>query len=99
MRLGDGRLIPLTGAGQDRRGTLTVWYSVYVPKPTAPYSRPMPLALKPPEGPSKATKAPLTVPVRPPLMHLVARQMPELNAAQAADVVVDTFLQGVGATA
>lgn len=35
----------------------------------------------------------------PQLMHLVARQMPELNGAQAADVVVDTFLHGLGATA
>ncbi|MEU1365436.1 helix-turn-helix domain-containing protein [Streptomyces sp. NPDC005803] len=33
----------------------------------------------------------------PQLMHLVARQMPDLEAAQAADVVVDTFLHGLGA--
>ncbi|MEV6106474.1 TetR/AcrR family transcriptional regulator [Streptomyces sp. NPDC051940] len=32
----------------------------------------------------------------PSLMHLVARQMPELSPAQAADVVVDTFLRGLG---
>ncbi|MFB7600662.1 TetR/AcrR family transcriptional regulator [Streptomyces sp. NPDC056160] len=33
----------------------------------------------------------------PQLMHLVARQMPHLSAPRAADVVVDTFLQGMGA--
>jgi AcrR family transcriptional regulator len=32
----------------------------------------------------------------PQLMHLVARRMPHLSAAQAADVVVDTFLHGMG---
>ncbi|WP_075018260.1 TetR/AcrR family transcriptional regulator [Actinacidiphila rubida] len=32
----------------------------------------------------------------PQLMHLVARQQPELSPAQAADVVVDTFLHGLG---
>jgi AcrR family transcriptional regulator len=32
----------------------------------------------------------------PQLMHLVARQLPELSPAQAADVVVDTFLHGLG---
>ncbi|MEE4543175.1 TetR family transcriptional regulator, partial [Streptomyces sp. V4-01] len=30
------------------------------------------------------------------LMHLVSREMPELSAGQAADVVVDTLLRGVG---
>ncbi|MFD0021639.1 TetR/AcrR family transcriptional regulator [Streptomyces sp. NPDC058382] len=34
----------------------------------------------------------------PQLMHLVAQKMPGLNAAQAADVVVDTFLHGMGAS-
>jgi hypothetical protein len=29
-------------------------------------------------------------------MHLASRQMPELSPAQAADVVVDTLLRGVG---
>ncbi|MFJ4620726.1 hypothetical protein [Streptomyces sp. NPDC088812] len=29
-------------------------------------------------------------------MHLVARQMPRLSPEQAADVVVDTFLNGLG---
>nr|BFD87943.1 TetR/AcrR family transcriptional regulator [Streptomyces sp. Xyl84] len=33
----------------------------------------------------------------PQLMHLVARQMPQLSAARAADIVVDTFLHGMGA--
>ncbi|MHC3472827.1 TetR/AcrR family transcriptional regulator [Streptomyces sp. 7R007] len=33
----------------------------------------------------------------PQLMHLVTRQLPELSAGQAADVVVDTFLNGLGA--
>ncbi|MCW8384627.1 TetR/AcrR family transcriptional regulator [Streptomyces justiciae] len=33
----------------------------------------------------------------PQLMHLVARQLPELSAGQAADVVVDTLLNGLGA--
>ncbi|MFF1490071.1 TetR/AcrR family transcriptional regulator [Streptomyces sp. NPDC058317] len=33
----------------------------------------------------------------PQLMHLVAGQLPHLSAAQAADVVVDTFLHGTGA--
>ncbi|MFD5863139.1 TetR family transcriptional regulator, partial [Streptomyces chartreusis] len=32
----------------------------------------------------------------PQLMHLVSQQMPELSAGQAADVVVDTFLHGLG---
>ncbi len=32
----------------------------------------------------------------PQLMHLVARQLPELSAARAADVVVDTLLRGLG---
>ena len=32
----------------------------------------------------------------PQLMHLVSRQMPELSPAQAADVVVDTLLHGLG---
>jgi len=32
----------------------------------------------------------------PQLMHLVSRQLPELTAAQAADVVVDTLLNGIG---
>jgi AcrR family transcriptional regulator len=32
----------------------------------------------------------------PQLMHLASRQMPELSPAQAADVVVDTLLRGVG---
>jgi AcrR family transcriptional regulator len=30
------------------------------------------------------------------LMHLVARQLPDLSPAQAADVVVDTLLNGLG---
>ena len=30
------------------------------------------------------------------LMHLASRQMPELSPAQAADVVVDTLLRGLG---
>ncbi|MGW1554192.1 hypothetical protein ACWCQX_47770, partial [Streptomyces sp. NPDC002346] len=34
----------------------------------------------------------------PQLMHLVSRQLPELSAAQAADVVVDTLLRGLGAS-
>ena len=33
----------------------------------------------------------------PQLMHLVSRQLPELSPAQAADVVVDTLLHGLGA--
>lgn len=33
----------------------------------------------------------------PQLMHLVSRQMPALSPAQAADVVVDTLLNGLGA--
>ena len=33
----------------------------------------------------------------PQLMHLASRQMSQLTAAQAADLVVDTFLQGLGA--
>ncbi|MDT0448550.1 TetR/AcrR family transcriptional regulator [Streptomyces hesseae] len=32
----------------------------------------------------------------PQLMHLVSRQMPELSPGQAADVVVDTLLHGIG---
>ncbi|MGY0489356.1 TetR/AcrR family transcriptional regulator [Streptomyces sp. WG-D5] len=32
----------------------------------------------------------------PQLMHLVARERPELSAAQAADIVVDTLLHGLG---
>ncbi len=32
----------------------------------------------------------------PQLMHLVSRQLPELSAGQAADVVVDTLLNGLG---
>ncbi|MEV5607464.1 TetR/AcrR family transcriptional regulator [Streptomyces sp. NPDC052225] len=32
----------------------------------------------------------------PQLMHLVSRRMPELGAGQAADVVVDTLLHGLG---
>ncbi|MEV6740736.1 TetR family transcriptional regulator [Streptomyces sp. NPDC051104] len=34
----------------------------------------------------------------PQLMHLVSRQLPELSPAQAADVVVDTLLHGLGAS-
>ncbi|NUS02122.1 MAG: TetR family transcriptional regulator [Nonomuraea sp.] len=34
----------------------------------------------------------------PQLMHLVNRQLPELTAGQAADVVVDTLLKGLGAS-
>ncbi|MFF2328670.1 MULTISPECIES: TetR/AcrR family transcriptional regulator [unclassified Streptomyces] len=34
----------------------------------------------------------------PQLMHLVSRTMPELSPAQAADVVVDTLLRGLGAS-
>lgn len=33
----------------------------------------------------------------PQLMHLVSRQLPDLSPAQAADVVVDTLLNGLGA--
>jgi AcrR family transcriptional regulator len=33
----------------------------------------------------------------PQLMHLVSRQLPELSPARAADVVVDTLLNGLGA--
>lgn len=32
----------------------------------------------------------------PQLMHLVTRQLPELSPGQAADVVVDTLLNGIG---
>ncbi|MFF8381275.1 TetR/AcrR family transcriptional regulator [Streptomyces sp. NPDC015661] len=32
----------------------------------------------------------------PQLMHLVARQLPELSPGQAADIVVDTLLKGLG---
>ncbi|KUN18165.1 TetR family transcriptional regulator [Streptomyces antibioticus] len=32
----------------------------------------------------------------PQLMHLVSRQLPELSPGQAADVVVDTLLNGIG---
>ncbi|MFD8565684.1 TetR/AcrR family transcriptional regulator [Streptomyces sp. NPDC059639] len=32
----------------------------------------------------------------PQLMHLVARQLPDLSPGQAADVVVDTLLHGLG---
>ncbi|MGW2936261.1 TetR family transcriptional regulator [Streptomyces sp. NPDC001156] len=32
----------------------------------------------------------------PQFMHLVSRQLPELSPAQAADVVVDTLLNGLG---
>ncbi|MFF1568201.1 TetR/AcrR family transcriptional regulator [Streptomyces sp. NPDC058293] len=32
----------------------------------------------------------------PQLMHLVSRRMPELGAGQAADIVVDTLLNGLG---
>jgi Transcriptional regulator len=34
----------------------------------------------------------------PQLMHLVSRQLPELSPGQAADVVVDTLLNGLGGT-
>lgn len=34
----------------------------------------------------------------PQLMHLVSRQLPELSAGRAADVVVDTLLNGLGAS-
>ncbi|MBM9503208.1 TetR/AcrR family transcriptional regulator [Actinacidiphila acididurans] len=34
----------------------------------------------------------------PQLMHLVSRQLPELSPAQAADVVVDTLLNGLRAS-
>ncbi|MFJ8825286.1 TetR/AcrR family transcriptional regulator [Streptomyces sp. NPDC102467] len=34
----------------------------------------------------------------PQLMHLVSRQLPELSPGQAADIVVDTFLHGLGAS-
>ncbi|MGW0301167.1 TetR family transcriptional regulator, partial [Streptomyces anthocyanicus] len=34
----------------------------------------------------------------PELMHLVSRQLPELSPPQAADVVVDTLLHGLGAS-
>ncbi|MGW7212933.1 TetR/AcrR family transcriptional regulator [Streptomyces collinus] len=34
----------------------------------------------------------------PQLMHLASRQMPDLGPAQAADVVVDTLLRGLGAS-
>ena len=33
----------------------------------------------------------------PQLMHLVSRQLPDLSPARAADVVVDTLLNGIGA--
>ncbi|MFB9465502.1 TetR/AcrR family transcriptional regulator [Streptomyces cinereospinus] len=32
----------------------------------------------------------------PQLMHLVSRELPELSAARAADIVVDTLLRGIG---
>ncbi|WP_329262190.1 hypothetical protein OG223_44935 [Streptomyces sp. NBC_01478] len=32
----------------------------------------------------------------PQLMHLASQQLPELGAARAADMVVDTFLRGLG---
>ncbi|WP_210586978.1 TetR/AcrR family transcriptional regulator [Streptomyces sp. GESEQ-35] len=32
----------------------------------------------------------------PQLMHLASQELPELSAAQAADMVVDTFLRGLG---
>ncbi|MFF7981238.1 hypothetical protein ACFZDK_19245 [Streptomyces sp. NPDC007901] len=32
----------------------------------------------------------------PQLMHLASQQLPELSAARAADVVVDSFLRGLG---
>ncbi|MEV6765985.1 hypothetical protein AB0N16_36200 [Streptomyces sp. NPDC051105] len=32
----------------------------------------------------------------PQLMHPASQESPELSAAQAADVVVDTFLHGLG---
>src|SRR3954454_24245243 len=34
----------------------------------------------------------------PQLMHLVSRQLPDLSPGQAADVVVDTLLNGLGAS-
>ncbi|MEV6162300.1 TetR/AcrR family transcriptional regulator [Streptomyces sp. NPDC052052] len=34
----------------------------------------------------------------PQVMHLVSRQMPELSPGQAADLVVNTLLHGLGAT-
>ncbi|WP_189894968.1 TetR family transcriptional regulator, partial [Streptomyces canarius] len=34
----------------------------------------------------------------PQLMHLVSRQLPDLNPGQAADLVVDTLLNGLGAS-
>ncbi|MFD0412282.1 TetR/AcrR family transcriptional regulator [Streptomyces sp. NPDC127108] len=34
----------------------------------------------------------------PQLMHLVSRQQPDLSPAQAADIVVDTLLNGLGAS-
>lgn len=34
----------------------------------------------------------------PQLMHLASRQMPDLSAARAADLVVDTLLRGLGRT-
>jgi AcrR family transcriptional regulator len=34
----------------------------------------------------------------PQLMHLVSRQMPDLGPGQAADIVVDTLLNGLGAS-
>ncbi|WP_405670024.1 hypothetical protein [Streptomyces sp. NBC_01530] len=33
----------------------------------------------------------------PQLMQLASQELPDLTAAQAADVVVDTFLRGLGA--
>jgi hypothetical protein len=32
----------------------------------------------------------------PQLMHLASQQLPDLGVAQAADMVVDTFLRGLG---
>jgi hypothetical protein len=34
----------------------------------------------------------------PDLMHLVSRRRPELSPGQAADIVVDTLLHGLGAS-
>lgn len=39
-----------------------------------------------------------TAALLPQLMHLVSRQMPRLTPAQAADIVVDTLLNGLGAS-
>ncbi|MGW3306951.1 hypothetical protein ACWDG9_10230 [Streptomyces sp. NPDC001073] len=38
----------------------------------------------------------MTVLYLPQLMHLASRQLPGLTDAQAADMVVDTFLRGLG---